>query len=173
MGGQVPLGYRVRGRKLVIDKEEAATVRLMFERYLALGSLPALQQELRQAGIVSRRRRLSSGAVVGGVPFGNGALAHILRNRVYRGEINHKDRSHPGEHDGRALAAKTRRSAARPSVLKMLANRGGTAAMSPQHEGSGRKRSLRTSSHDSRCYRRTSGRALSWSLFMLTMAWSG
>ena len=99
MGGQVPLGYRVRGRKLVIDKEEAATVRLMFERYLALGSLPALQRELRQAGIVSRRRRLSSGAIVGGVPFGNGALAHLLRNRVYRGEINHKDRSHPGEHD--------------------------------------------------------------------------
>src|SRR5829696_2385440 len=28
MGGQVPLGYRVRERKLVIDKEEAATVRL-------------------------------------------------------------------------------------------------------------------------------------------------
>jgi site-specific DNA recombinase len=71
----------------------------MFERYLALGSLPALQRELRQAGIVSRRRRLSSGAVVGGVPFGNGALAHLLRNRVYRGEINPKDRSHPGEHE--------------------------------------------------------------------------
>jgi site-specific DNA recombinase len=78
MGGQVPLGYRVRNRKLVIDKQEARRVRLIFERYLVLGSLPALQQELRQAGIVSRRRRLSSGAVVGGVPFGNGALAHLL-----------------------------------------------------------------------------------------------
>jgi site-specific DNA recombinase len=99
MGGQVPLGYRVRERKLVIHKEEAATVRLMFERYLALGSLPALQRELRQAGIVSRRRRLSSGAVVGGVPFGNGALAHLLRNRVYLGAINHKAQSHPGEHE--------------------------------------------------------------------------
>src|SRR5687768_537367 len=65
MGGQVPLGYRVRERKLVIHKEEAAAVRLMFERYLALGSLPALQRELRQAGIVSRRRRLSSRAMVG------------------------------------------------------------------------------------------------------------
>jgi site-specific DNA recombinase len=32
------------------------------------------------------------------VPFGNGALAHLLRNRVYRGEINHKGQSHPGEH---------------------------------------------------------------------------
>jgi hypothetical protein len=99
MGGPVPLGYRMRERKLVIHKEEAATVRLMFERYLAFGSLPALQRALRQAGIVSRRRRLSSGKVVGGVPFGNGALAHILRHRVYRGEINHKAQSHPGEHE--------------------------------------------------------------------------
>jgi DNA invertase Pin-like site-specific DNA recombinase len=98
MGGQVPLGYRVRERKLVIHKQEAATVRLIFERYLALGSLAALQGELREEGIVSRRRRLSSGKVVGGVP-GNGALAHILRNRIYCGEINHKDRSHPGEHE--------------------------------------------------------------------------
>src|SRR5918994_5408451 len=40
----------------------------------------------------------SRGAIVGGVPFGNGALAHLLRNRVYLGEINHKAQSHPGEH---------------------------------------------------------------------------
>ena len=30
-------------------------VRLIFERYLALGSLPALQRELRERGIVTRR----------------------------------------------------------------------------------------------------------------------
>jgi site-specific DNA recombinase len=29
----------------------------------------------------------------------NGPLAHILRNRVYRGAINHKGQSHPGEHE--------------------------------------------------------------------------
>ena len=41
----------------------------------------------------------ASGKVVGGVPFGNGALAHLLRNRVYLGAINHKAQSHPGEHE--------------------------------------------------------------------------
>jgi hypothetical protein len=99
MGGQVPLGYRVEDRKLVIDAEEAETVRLIFGRYLALGSLPLLQGELRQAGIVSRRRTLSSGRVIGGVPFTNGPLAHMLRNRVYLGKINHKGASHAGEHE--------------------------------------------------------------------------
>jgi DNA invertase Pin-like site-specific DNA recombinase len=98
VGGIVPLGYEVRDRKLAAREDEAQTVRLIFERYLALGSLPALQRELRERGIVTRRRTLSSGRIIGGVPLTNGPLAHILRNRVYLGELNHKGASYPGEH---------------------------------------------------------------------------
>src|SRR3954470_6124340 len=98
VGGIVPLGYEVRERKLVIRDDEAATVRLIFELYLELGSLPALQRELRERGIVTRRRRLSSGRTIGGVPLTNGPLAHLLRNRVYLGELNHRCASYPGEH---------------------------------------------------------------------------
>ncbi|KAA2235982.1 recombinase family protein [Salinarimonas soli] len=99
MGGHIPLGYRVEARKLLIERSEAATVRLIFERYLALGSLPALQRELRERGVLTRPRSRASGATVGGVPFTNGPLAHVLRNRVYVGEINHKSHSHKGEHE--------------------------------------------------------------------------
>src|SRR4051794_19872954 len=99
MGGVVPLGYRVQERKLVVDEAEAATVRLIFDRYLAPGSLPALQRELREAGVTTRPRARSSGVTVGGVPFTNGPLVYVLRNRVYLGEINHKGESHPGEHE--------------------------------------------------------------------------
>jgi site-specific DNA recombinase len=28
----------------------------------------------------------------------NGPLVHLLRNRMYRGELNHRDKSYPGEH---------------------------------------------------------------------------
>jgi len=42
MGGVIPLGYRVENRKLLIVEKEAQTVRMLFERYLALGSLPSL-----------------------------------------------------------------------------------------------------------------------------------
>ena len=56
VGGVVPLGYRVENRKLLVDEAEAPVVRLIFERYLALGSLSALQTELRHRGIVTRRR---------------------------------------------------------------------------------------------------------------------
>ena len=98
MGGVVPLGYRVADRKLVVDEAEAETVRLAFQRYLALGSLPALQQELRDSGITSRPRVLASGRIIGGVAFTNGPLNHLQKNRTYIGDINHRGASHRGEH---------------------------------------------------------------------------
>lgn len=98
MGGVVPLGYRVEARKLIIEPREAELVRSIFERYLELGSVPALQRALRADGIVSRRRTLSSGREIGGTAFTNGPLSHLLRNRIYLGEINHKGDAHSGEH---------------------------------------------------------------------------
>jgi hypothetical protein len=40
-------------------------VRLIFSRYLDLGSLSALQRDLRERVIVTRRRTLSSGRAIG------------------------------------------------------------------------------------------------------------
>ena len=66
--GVVPLGYRVVDRKLIVDEAEAKTVQFIFSRYLELGSLGALIDELRQNGVVTRVRTLATGRVVGGVP---------------------------------------------------------------------------------------------------------
>jgi site-specific DNA recombinase len=99
MGGTVPHGYRVENRKLVIVEEEAAEVRLIFELYLTLASVRALQAELRQRGVKTRSRLLSSGRTSGGVPFTNGPLSYLLANRCYIGEIVHKGQWYPGEHE--------------------------------------------------------------------------
>ena len=37
MGGNVPLGYDVKDRKLIVNEPEASTVRLIFKRYAELG----------------------------------------------------------------------------------------------------------------------------------------
>jgi Resolvase, N terminal domain len=39
MGGNVPLGYDVRDRKLIINEPEASTVWMIFRRYAELGSV--------------------------------------------------------------------------------------------------------------------------------------
>ena len=98
MGGVVPLGYRVVERKLLVDEAEAATVRRIFARYADLGSTAALAAELHEQGVTSKQRSLSDGTSYGGRPFSRGALAHLLQNRVYVGEVTHKGQSYPGEH---------------------------------------------------------------------------
>src|ERR1041385_2737845 len=67
MGGPVPLGYKLENRKLLIDDTEAETVRLIFRRYLELGSVGALADELAVAGVRSKLRQFSNGRLVGGV----------------------------------------------------------------------------------------------------------
>ncbi|MBR2537155.1 MAG: recombinase family protein [Hyphomicrobium sp.] len=98
MGGYPPLGYDVRDRKLVITPHEAETVRDIFRRYLELGAVSALRDDLNQQGITSKQRIDKNGKSTGGKPFARGALYHMLKNRIYIGEIVHKDSSYPGEH---------------------------------------------------------------------------
>jgi site-specific DNA recombinase len=99
MGGPVPLGYRTEGKKLVIDPDDAEVVRTIFGRYLELESLTALMQDLDARRIVTKERRAPSGAVRGGIRFGKGPLAYLLRNRVYLGEVTHQARTYSGEHN--------------------------------------------------------------------------
>lgn len=99
MGGTVPLGYDVQNRKLVINESEAETVRLIFERYIALGSVSTLQAELARRGFRSKQRDGVNGRISGGKEFSRGILYRILQNHVYRGEISHKGNVYPGQHD--------------------------------------------------------------------------
>jgi site-specific DNA recombinase len=99
MGGVPPLGYECRDRKLVVIESEAETVRHIFRRYAALGSVRLLKDELDAAGIQSKSWAGASGRWWGGKPLARGALYWMLQNRIYRGEIVHKDQSYPGEHE--------------------------------------------------------------------------
>ncbi|HHX90047.1 MAG TPA: recombinase family protein, partial [Paracoccus sp.] len=58
MGGYVPLGYDVQDRKLVVNDAEAASVRGIFERFIALGSATVLARELRRDGFRNKQGKL-------------------------------------------------------------------------------------------------------------------
>src|SRR3974390_2892387 len=87
VGGPVPLGYAAVDKKLVVVPAEAEVVQTIFARYLELGSVGALAEDLNRRGIRSKPRRLSTGRIIGGGRFGVGALAHFLNNRFYIGEV--------------------------------------------------------------------------------------
>jgi DNA invertase Pin-like site-specific DNA recombinase len=98
MGGTVPLGYDARDKKLVINENEAKTVRTIFERYVALKSVPRLIEELDRKGIVTKTHQIK-GKVIGGIPFNYGTVLHVLKNRIYLGETGHGGKWFAGEHD--------------------------------------------------------------------------
>src|ERR1700726_3111759 len=99
MGGVPPLGYQCRDHKLIVVPPEAETVQHIFRRYATLGSVRLLQQELDGAGIRSKSWVSTAGRCWGGKPLARGALYTMLRNRIYRGQIVHKEQHYPGEHE--------------------------------------------------------------------------
>jgi len=145
MGGFVPLGYDVQDRKLVVNEAEAATVRMIFERFVKVGSATALVRALRDEGITGKRGKLVD----------KGYLYKLLNNRVYVGEAVHKGTAHAGEHDAIVTRAtwdrvhavlrespRKRAGLARaqtPALLKGLIFGPTGCAMSPTHTRKGGK----------------------------------
>jgi site-specific DNA recombinase len=139
MGGSPPLGYVVKERKLVVNGDEAATVRMMFERFLRVGSATVLAKALSAEGVTTKR----------GKPISKGYLYKLLNNQVYIGKAVHKGTAYPGEHEAiislelwdkahsiikespRARGNHTR--AQTPALLKGLIFGADGRAMTPSH----------------------------------------
>jgi len=69
-----PIGYDVVERRLSVNQSEAETVREIFRRYLELGSVRLLMENLNHRGIRSKVRVAKNGKQSGGNPFFRGAL---------------------------------------------------------------------------------------------------
>ena len=92
MGGNVPLGYEVKDRKLVVQtRPRRRSYAAIFERFVRIGSATVLARELRHGGVRTKRGKL----------IDKGYLYKLLNNRTYLGLAVHK---------GTAIRASTRRS---------------------------------------------------------------
>jgi site-specific DNA recombinase len=98
MGGIPPLGYDVDNRRLVPNVKEARTVLHIFERFVELGSSTRLVKELRLDGVTSKAWTTQEGRVREGKLIDKSLIYKVLSNRVYLGEIRHRDQWYPGEH---------------------------------------------------------------------------
>src|SRR5271169_2222995 len=98
MGGTPPIGYELKDKKLLVNQKQVKVVRRIFGRYAALKSVAKLCRELKVQGYRTKPFTSGAGQSHGGKPFTRGHLYRILQNRVYLGEVTHKDASHRGEH---------------------------------------------------------------------------
>jgi site-specific DNA recombinase len=89
----------VQDRRLQVNTTEAKTINEIYSQYLVLRSVKSLKQHLDNQGIVSKQRVSSDGKHTGGKPISRGNLYRILSNPIYKGEIRHKQETHPGQHE--------------------------------------------------------------------------
>jgi DNA invertase Pin-like site-specific DNA recombinase len=98
MGGPPPMGYDVVERKLITNAHEAPQIKYIFERFVALGSLSLLANELNTKGYRTKSYTSQTGNRQGGKAFSLQALRTILKNRLYLAEVHHKGKYYPGQH---------------------------------------------------------------------------
>ena len=90
VGGQIPFGYRLENKKLVVDPEKAAVVRRIFRRYIEIQSPISIVRELKADGIVGSS----------GLPLDKTYILRILHNYVYIGKVLYDGEVYDGEHEG-------------------------------------------------------------------------
>lgn len=98
MGGTPPLGYQPDGRSLAIVEQHARLIRELFRRYLAIGNVRLLAEELEAEGTKVPKRTSGTGRMLGSGNFSRGQLYKILSNPIYIGEIHHRGKIYPGKH---------------------------------------------------------------------------
>jgi DNA invertase Pin-like site-specific DNA recombinase len=149
MGGNIPLGYDLRDRKLLINEQEAETVRTIFRLYADLGSVRKVKAAIDRLKLRTKLQITASGRTIGGLPFRVGHLYTILHNRLYRGEIHHKGQNYPGDHApvippdqwdrvqavlaSNAAIRRSGKSSKEPSLLAGLLFDGAGNRMTPTH----------------------------------------
>jgi site-specific DNA recombinase len=97
MGGNPPLGYDVQDRMLVINREEAQTVRRLFALYQELGCVRRVKEAADRLGLTTKSR-VAKGLPQGAKQFSRGHLYKLLSNPIYLGRIAHKEQLYEGRH---------------------------------------------------------------------------
>jgi site-specific DNA recombinase len=122
---------------------------IVMSAVVGLMLVAAFKDELDREGVASKARVDKFGRGTGGRPLARGALYLMLQNRIYRGEIVHKEASYPGEHpaiideslweevqrklESNRVDRATGAEAAEPSLLAGLIFDGEGQRMTPSH----------------------------------------
>ena len=98
MHGIPPLGYDIVDRRLAINEAEAEQVRTIFRRFVALGSILKVVQEIRAHGWCNKTWTTKAGRTLAGQLHDKSSVHKILHCRTYLGEMKHRDQYFENTH---------------------------------------------------------------------------
>ncbi|MBI5724822.1 MAG: recombinase family protein [Planctomycetes bacterium] len=102
IGGQPFLGYDIdrEKKRLVVNPAEAEMVRHIFESFIKTKSCLSVARKLNVKDHRTKEYKvIRNGSVSGGKRWNKVYVYRVLTNRKYLGEIVHKGKSYPGEHE--------------------------------------------------------------------------
>jgi site-specific DNA recombinase len=99
MGGYVPLGYDLDKGRLVVNQQEADSVRKIFSLYIETKNVTILYDSLKKSPIRSKVWTSIPGRQFGGAVLSRGTIYHLLSSPIYIGKITHKGVLHKGQHE--------------------------------------------------------------------------
>lgn len=98
MGGNIPLGYDAKDRKLLINEKEAKIVRILFQNFAETASITETARELNNLGFTTKTWISNNGKLHNGKRFNKSNVRRILNNHLYIGKVKHKDKLFDGMH---------------------------------------------------------------------------
>jgi DNA invertase Pin-like site-specific DNA recombinase len=98
-GGRVPYGYNKVGKRLVVDEQEAAIIRRIYDEYPLARSGNQLLKRLHAEGIRNKLRETCRGRMEGGNLINPATLHRVLTNPLYLGKIEQQGEWFEGEHE--------------------------------------------------------------------------
>lgn len=98
-GGRPILGFDVDpgGGRILVNEEEAAMVREVFNLYLEHQSLITTVEQLGLRRWMNKQWTTRKGKEAGGKPFNKSSVYRMLTNVLYIGRVTYKDEIHEGE----------------------------------------------------------------------------
>ncbi len=99
-GGHSILGYDAVEKKLIVNKEQAKLVNLLFQKYLEIASIARTARWANDNGYLTKGSHYSNGRVVKPRKFTRADIQRMLSNITYIGKIRFDDMEFDGEHEG-------------------------------------------------------------------------
>ena len=101
VGGHPVLGYDVhpQGGRLVVNQDEAAQVRAIYQLYLEHQAMIPVVQEIQRRGWTTKQWTTKKSRELGGKPFSKASLFRLLTNTIYTGNVDFKGTIYNGEHE--------------------------------------------------------------------------
>jgi site-specific DNA recombinase len=98
-GGPPPLGYdSLNNGHLAINEREADIVRLVYEKFIELRSVPKVAAWLNEHGHRQKKFRSRRKGMTGGKAYSFATVRNLIQNPLYIGKVTHKDDVFDGAH---------------------------------------------------------------------------